>query len=79
LFYAGDFDSNASDANGLANEVDLVISTGAAVYTPFIVPKGKTWKVTGLFVNAFLGSANLDPPISPGSTECSTSSWARAI
>ena len=46
LFYAGDFDSNASDANGLANEVDVLVSTGAAVYTPFIVPQGKTWTVT---------------------------------
>lgn len=65
LFYAGDFDSNASDANGLANEVDLVVSTGAAVYTPFIVPKGKTWTVTGLFVNTFVSAAVLDPATSP--------------
>jgi len=35
LFYAGDFDSNASDANGLANEFDLIVSSGAAVYAPF--------------------------------------------
>src|SRR5580700_2329019 len=34
LFYAGDFDSTASDANGLANEVDVIVSTGAATYTP---------------------------------------------
>lgn len=65
LFYAGDFDPNASDADGLANEVDIIVSTGAAVYTPFIVPHGKTWKVTGLFVNAFLGSAVLNPRTSP--------------
>ena len=65
LFYAGDFDSNASDANGLANEVDLIVSTGAATYTPFIVPKGKTWTVTGLFTNNFLFYATLDPAISP--------------
>jgi hypothetical protein len=65
LFYAGDFDSNASDANGLANEVDVIVSTGATLYTPFIVPKGKTWKVTGLFVNTFLGGAVLYPETSP--------------
>lgn len=66
LFYAGDFDSNASDANGLANEFDLIVSTGAAVYTPFIVPKGKTWTVTGLFTNNFmLGGWVLDPPVIP--------------
>ena len=46
LFYGGDFDPNASDANGLANEVDLIVNTGAAVYTPFVVPVNKTWTVT---------------------------------
>lgn len=65
LFYAGDFDSNASDANGLPNEVDIIVSTGAATYTPFIVPKGKTWTVTGLFTNNFLIAPTLDPVISP--------------
>ena len=65
LFYAGDFDSNASDANGLANEFDLVVSTGAAVYTPFIVPKGKTWTITGLFTNNILSAGVLDPATSP--------------
>ena len=65
LFYAGDFDSNASDANGLANEVDLIVSTGAAVYTPFVVPKGKTWTVTGLFTNNFLFALTIDPQVTP--------------
>jgi hypothetical protein len=65
LFYAGDFDSTASDANGLANEVDVIVSTGAAVYAPFIVPKGKTWTVTGLFTDNFMEVARLDPAISP--------------
>jgi len=65
LFYAGDFDSNASDANGLANEFDLIISSGAAVYAPFLVPAGKTWTVTGLFTDNFEGSATLDPATSP--------------
>ena len=65
LFYAGDFDSTASDANGLANEFDIIVSTGAAVYAPFIVPKGKTWTVTGLFTNNFLSGGVLDPVISP--------------
>jgi hypothetical protein len=65
LFYAGDFDSNASDANGLANEVDIIVSTGAATYTPFIVPKGKAWTVTGLFTNNFMSSMTLDPKVIP--------------
>ena len=65
LFYAGDFDSNASDANGLPNEVDIIVSTGAATYTPFIVPKGKTWTVSGLFTDNFLSAKVLDPARSP--------------
>ncbi len=63
LFYAGDFDSNASDANGLANEVDVIVSSGAAVYAPFIV-KG-TWKVSGLFTDNFASLNTLDPATSP--------------
>jgi hypothetical protein len=65
LFYAGDFDSNASDANGLANEVDVIVSTGATTYTPFIVPKGKTWTVTGLFTVNFMSLSHLDPDTVP--------------
>jgi len=65
LFYAGDFDSNASDANGLANEFDVTISSGAAVYAPFIVPKGKTWRVLGLFTDNFMSTQTLDPATSP--------------
>ena len=65
LFYAGDFDSNASDANGLANEVDLVVSTGAVTYTPFIVPKRKTWTVTGQFTVNFMSAQAIDPTIIP--------------
>jgi hypothetical protein len=65
LFYAGDFDSNASDANGLANEFDVFVSTGAATYTPFIVPKGKTWTVTGLFTNNFMSAEVIDPRMAP--------------
>jgi hypothetical protein len=65
LFYAGDWDSDASDANGLANEVDTTVSTGAAVYAPFIVPKGEVWTVTGLFTDNFLWGQVLDPVTTP--------------
>jgi hypothetical protein len=69
LFYAGDFDSNASDANGLANENDVTISSGAAVYAPFNVPdvgnRGTVWTITGLFTNNFLSAGVLDPATSP--------------
>jgi hypothetical protein len=65
LFYAGDFDSNASDANGLANEFDVTISSGAATYAPFKVPAATTWTVTGLLTDDFLSAATLDPKTSP--------------
>ena len=65
LFYAGDFDEFASDSNGLANEFDIIVSSGAATYAPFIVPKGKTWTVTGLFTDNFLVVETLDPVVSP--------------
>jgi hypothetical protein len=65
LFYAGDYDTDASDANGLANEVDDIVSTGAATYTPFIVPKGKIWTVTGLFTINFMSEMILDPNTVP--------------
>jgi hypothetical protein len=65
LFYAGDFDSTASDANGLANENDVIVDTGAAVWAPFIVPKGATWTVTGLFTDNFASVKTLDPTKTP--------------
>jgi len=64
LFYAGDFDSNASDANGLANEVDVAVSQ-AGTYAPFKVPSGATWTVTGLLGTNFMSQATLSPTTSP--------------
>jgi len=58
LFYGGDFLDNPvgppSLPNGLSNEDTTFIfgvPYGGAVYTPFIVPAGQTWAVTGLFSN----------------------------
>jgi hypothetical protein len=65
LFYAGDYDTLAGDPNGMSNEVDFTVSTGAAMYTPFIVPKGQIWTITGLFTNNFMYYPVLDPAISP--------------
>ena len=65
LFYAGDFDSTASDANGLANEVDVIVSSGAAVWAPFTVPKGKTWTVTDMFTDNFASLQDLIPSTIP--------------
>lgn len=53
LFYAGDFDPNNPNANGLANENDAIVSGnpyGAATYQNFVVG-GSGWNVTGLFTN----------------------------
>ena len=43
------------------------MSSGAAVYTPFIVPKGRTWTVTGLFTSNIFNNyaGTLDPKIIP--------------
>jgi hypothetical protein len=48
LWYAGDFNSNNSEANGLSDEKDILVPE-SAVYVPFTVPKGQTWKITGAF------------------------------
>jgi hypothetical protein len=53
LFYGGDFDVNNPNADGLANETDLIVGGnpyGAATYQNFIVG-GQGWNVTGLFTN----------------------------
>ncbi len=63
LFYAGDFDSNASDANGLANELDVIVSTGAEVWVPFVPTAA--WKVTEIFSDNFASLATLTPATSP--------------
>jgi len=60
LWYAGDFNSNNSDANGAANEKDLLIRA-SAVYVPFTVPKGKIWNVTGVFGIVFDTDTVIDP------------------
>jgi len=59
LFYGGDF-GDASVANGLANEQDL-IDSNAQVWVPFDVPKAQQWKVTGLFTNDLSSVSVLDP------------------
>ena len=58
LMYAGDFDPNGPNPNGLFNGNVTTVGITAAVYVPFTVPKkykgakGKTdWNVQGLFMN----------------------------
>jgi hypothetical protein len=58
LFYSGDFDGK----NGLANEKDIIVSTGAEVLLPLDVPASGQWTVTGLFTNDLSNVTLLDPP-----------------
>ena len=54
LFYAGDFDPNNGNANGLANENDGIVSGnpyGSATFQNFIIPNGQNWTIHGLFSN----------------------------
>lgn len=58
VFYAGDFDPNGPNPDGLWNGNVTTAGITATVYVPFTVPKkykgakGKTdWNVQGLFVN----------------------------
>jgi hypothetical protein len=61
LWYAGDFNPNNSNANGLPNEKDLTVS-GSAVYVPFTVPPGKMWRITGVFGVVLSEIDVIDPP-----------------
>jgi hypothetical protein len=67
LFYGGDFLYDPfyppTIPNALANENDTLVSGtlyGAATWTPFTVPAGQTWAVTGLFTNNLSLYAVLD-------------------
>jgi hypothetical protein len=80
LFYAGDFDPNGPNPNGLWNGVDnfFGLHIDGTVWAEFTVPKkfkgakGKTdWTVTGLFVNnQGLPAAIYGPP------SATTATWS---
>jgi hypothetical protein len=66
LFYGGDIDTTQSNAGGLYTGTTLVNTGtpyGSATFANFVVPKGKTWTVTGLFINNFntIGMTKIDP------------------
>jgi hypothetical protein len=66
LMYAGDWDPNSSWV-AYFNGTDTA-PLDAAVYVPFVVPAGHTWKVNGLFTNNLaLNIAQTDPNVSPWS------------
>jgi hypothetical protein len=60
LWYSGDFNLNNSKANGATNEKDLLVQQ-SAVYLPFRVPEGETWKVTGAFGVMLSEIDSIDP------------------
>lgn len=63
LFYGGDFDITSPAADTFANEniIPGNFATEAQIYSPFVVPAGETWHVTGLFVNSIAYPTALDP------------------
>jgi hypothetical protein len=61
LFYAGDWNNTDPNWDAVA-DWDLPIYGQAALYTPFSVPKGKTWTVTAIFANVgFISTNKMDP------------------
>ncbi|HEU4414466.1 MAG TPA: hypothetical protein VFT65_06745 [Candidatus Angelobacter sp.] len=66
LMYAGDFDINGQNPNGLWNANNTVFNITGTVFIPITVPKkfkgakGKTdWNVQGLFVNELMEDLGL--------------------
>lgn len=59
-FYSGDFDPTGPKPDGLSNENDEVVHP-SQVYTPFTVPSGRQWTVTGLFINSLAVVNTADP------------------
>jgi len=65
LFYEGDFNPNNPNANALLS--GKTSSGNGKVYAEFNVPKGKTWTVTGAFVNDLSTAKRLNPVATPWS------------
>jgi hypothetical protein len=63
LFYEGDFDSSATNAQGFANEnTQPSVSLSATTYAAIHVPAGQRWSVTGLNTNNLSNNGGvLDP------------------
>jgi hypothetical protein len=71
LMFAGDFNFNGQNPNGLWNGTNTVFNITGVVYIPITIPKkfkgakGKTdWQVGGLFVNALAEDLGLGTGIS---------------
>lgn len=68
LFYGGDFNANDSNANGLANESDIIVPAGgstpnygAGTFSNFTVPAGQTWHVNGMLSNVLATIGGVSP------------------
>jgi hypothetical protein len=59
-YYSGNFDALGPNPDALANENDRVVSM-AQLYTPFLIPSGHQWTVTGLFINSMAAVNDLKP------------------
>jgi hypothetical protein len=60
LFYGGDWNNPDPNWESLADFDGQIYK--AAMYTPFSVPRGKTWIVTAIFANVgFFGFSKMDP------------------
>jgi hypothetical protein len=71
LMYAGDFNLNGQNPNGLWNGTNTVFNITGVVYIPITIPKkykgakGKTdWQVQGLFVNELMEDLGLGTGVS---------------
>jgi hypothetical protein len=62
LMYGGDWDPNSTDWVAFGNANNPPGNDVYEVYSPFTVPKGKTWTVTGLFTNNITTGINKIEP-----------------
>ena len=59
LYYSGDL--NIANGDGLANENDGIVSL-SQVFTPFTIPTGHTWLITGVLINTLTEGGAIHVP-----------------
>jgi hypothetical protein len=65
LYYSGDMDPSDPNENALSNENDLIVSP-SQVFTPFSVPNGHVWMITGVLINTDPESGTVHLPKKAG-------------